>query len=53
MHGLGIGDNLGDLVGKSRCQIQIEERKGNLSRVLWVMNQIPFSVLLEICTSKD
>lgn len=43
MHGLDIGDNLGDLVGKSLCQMQIkEERKGNLRHVLWVMNQILF-----------
>lgn len=41
MHGLDIQDNLGDLVGKSLCQVQIkEERKGNLRSILWVMNQI-------------
>lgn len=41
MHGLGIRDNLGDLVGKSLRQMQIKkERKGNLRHVLWVMNQI-------------
>lgn len=53
MHGLGIQDNLGDLVGKSLCQVQIKETKGNLRSILWVMNQIPFSVLSEICISKD
>lgn len=54
MHSLGIGGNLGDLVGKSLCQMQIkEERNRNLRLVLWVMNHILFSVLLEICISKD
>lgn len=53
MHSLGIGGNLGDLVGKSLCQMQIKERNRNLRHVLRVMNQILFSVLLEICISKD
>lgn len=39
MHRLGFQDNLGDSAGKSLCRVQIKEkRKGNLSRVLWVMN---------------
>lgn len=53
MHGLGIGGNLWDLVGKSLCQMQIKERNRNLRLVLCIMNQILFSVLLEICISKD
>lgn len=53
MHGLGIQDNVGHLVRKSLCQVQIKERKGYLSFILWVINQIPFSVLLEIGISED
>ena len=54
MHGLGIGDILEDLEGKSLCQMQIKEkRKGNLRHVLWVMNHILSRILLEICISKD
>lgn len=53
MHGLGIQDNLGHLVSKSLCQVQIKERKGNLRLIVWVINQTPFSVLLEICISED
>lgn len=53
MHGLGISGNLGDLVGKSLSQMQIKERNRNLRCVLRVRNQIRFSVLLEICISKD
>lgn len=53
MHGLGISGNLGDLVGKSLSQMQIKERNRNLRCVLRVLNRILFSVLLEICISKD
>lgn len=49
-----LGDNLGDLVGKSLCQVQIkEERKGNFRCIFRVRNQVHFSVFLEICISKD